>query len=432
MKQKAFDKAMEMLTSEDDGRVCKDIPDSACDEQPRNYFIHLLSLTSTKVADGLLDPKLVLSWLITHLGASSFFVGLLVPIREAGALLPQLFTAQHIRALKIRKWVWAFGSIVQGTCTIGIGLAALFLSGSELGWAIVILLSILAVARSLCSVSYKDVLGKTISKSKRGSTTGLATSLASAFVMIFALIITFDLFDRFLLILTALFVAGCLWLTAGVIFGRIVEAEGATSGGGNPFTVFKENTSLLKSDSQLQLFILTRALLVSTALAPPFMIALVSDIDKASSINLGLLIVASALASFLSSYVWGRLSDKSSRLVLILSGLIAGSVLSFMYLYQDLFLQIEILLPALLFVLMIAYQGVRLGRSTHLVDMANEDTRATYTALSNTIIGLFLLVSSVFSILGSVYGNEYVILVFGLMSFGACLSGFFLKEVQKE
>lgn len=432
MKQKAFDKAMEMLTSEDDGRVCKDIPDSACDEQPRNYFIHLLSLTSTKVADGLLDPKLVLSWLITHLGASSFFVGLLVPIREAGALLPQLFTAQHIRALKVRKWVWAFGSIVQGACTIGIGLAALFLSGSELGWAIVILLSILAVARSLCSVSYKDVLGKTISKSKRGSTTGLATSLASAFVMIFALIITFDIFDRFLLILTALFVAGCLWLTAGVIFGRIVEAEGATSGGGNPFTVFKENTSLLKSDSQLQLFILTRALLVSTALAPPFMIALVSDIDKASSINLGLLIVASALASFLSSYVWGRLSDKSSRLVLVLSGLIAGSVLSFMYLYQDLFLQIEILLPVLLFVLMIAYQGVRLGRSTHLVDMANEDTRATYTALSNTIIGLFLLVSSVFSILGSVYGNEYVILVFGLMSFGACLSGFCLKEVQKE
>lgn len=432
MKPKAFDKAMEMLTSEDDGRVCKDIPESACDEQPKNYLIHLVSLTSTKVADGLLDPKLVLSWLITHLGASSFFVGLLVPIREAGALLPQLFTAQHIRALKIRKWVWAFGSVVQGACTIGIGLAALFLNGAALGWSIVVLLSILAIARSLCSVSYKDVLGKTISKSKRGSTTGLATSLASSFVMIFALIVTFDLFDRFLIILTALFVAGSLWLFAGSMFAQVVEAEGATSGGGNPFTVFKENATLLTSDKQLQLFILTRALLVSTALAPPFMIAFVSDLDKGSSINLGLLIVASALASFLSSYVWGRLSDKSSRWVLILSGLIAGSVLLFMYIYQSLFLQVEILLPILLFVLMIAYQGVRLGRSTHLVDMASEDTRATYTALSNTIIGIFLLVSSVFSILGSIYGNEYVILVFGLMSVGACISGYFLKEVQQE
>ena len=237
MKEKAVEKAYAMLTSEDDGRVCKDIPESACDEQPKNFIIHLLSLTSTKVADGLLDPKLVLSWLLTHLGASSFFVGLLVPIREAGALLPQLFTAQYIRSLALRKWVWALGSIIQGACTLGIAFSAIFLEGAELGWAVVILLAILAIARSLCSVSYKDVLGKTISKSKRGSTTGFATSLASGFVLVFALLVIFEVMDRYYLVITALFVASLLWLLAGTIFSSVNETEGATSGGGNPISV---------------------------------------------------------------------------------------------------------------------------------------------------------------------------------------------------
>lgn len=431
MKEKAVEKAYAMLTSEDDGRVCKDIPESACDEQPKNFIIHLLSLTSTKVADGFLDPKLVLSWLLTHLGASSFFVGLLVPIREAGALLPQLFTAQYIRSLALRKWVWALGSIIQGACTLGIAFSAIFLEGAELGWAVVILLAILAIARSLCSVSYKDVLGKTISKSKRGSTTGFATSLASGFVLVFALLVIFEVMDRYYLVITALFVASLLWLLAGTIFSFVNETEGATSGGGNPISVFKDNLQLLNNDKQLQLFILTRAMLVSTALAPPFMIALVSELSGSVTINLGLLIVASSLASFLSSYVWGTLADKSSRLVLMCSGLAASAALFFMFFFKDWFASYELLLPAVLFIIMVAYQGVRLGRSTHLVDMANEETRASYTALSNTIIGLFLLVSSVFSVLGSLIGNEYVLFVFASMALLAVGFSIFLKEVQK-
>ena len=66
----------------------RDIPDAACAEEPRNRLVHLVSLSATKLADGLIDPKLVLSWLITALGAPAALAGLLVPVREAGALLP--------------------------------------------------------------------------------------------------------------------------------------------------------------------------------------------------------------------------------------------------------------------------------------------------------------------------------------------------------
>jgi hypothetical protein len=72
--------------------------------EPRNFLRHIAALSGSKLDDGLVDAKLVLSWLLTHLGAGTGFIGLLVPIREAGSLLPQLFTAGAIGALPRRKW----------------------------------------------------------------------------------------------------------------------------------------------------------------------------------------------------------------------------------------------------------------------------------------------------------------------------------------
>ncbi|MEM1409145.1 MAG: hypothetical protein AAGG79_00180 [Pseudomonadota bacterium] len=98
-----LDEAFERIAIDDEGRACRDIPESACREEPQNFFKHVGSLSLTKSADGLIDPKLVLSWLLTHLGAPTALIGALVPIREAGALLPQMFTAAKLRALPKRK-----------------------------------------------------------------------------------------------------------------------------------------------------------------------------------------------------------------------------------------------------------------------------------------------------------------------------------------
>lgn len=431
------------LTSEDDGRVCKDIPETACRHQPKNVVTHVISLTSTKVADGLIDPKLILSWLLSALGASSFMIGLLVPIREAGALLPQLFTAGALRRLPQRKWAWAAGSFVQGACAAGMALSALILEATTAGWAILILLAILAVARSVCSVSYKDVLGKTVSKSMRGRTTGLAASIAAGAVIAFALLLSSGLIEKQSLVIAGLLVAGALWIFASVMFSSLAEEKGATEGGGNPLTVARENFSLLVKDKQLIRFITVRGLLIATALAPPFMVALSGTGESGNGLQqsgigsllsgLGPLVLASALASLLSSYVWGRLSDRSSRKVLIYSGLFAALALALTagFDWQG-WLQFSVVLPGLLFILMIAYHGVRLGRSTHLVDMADAENRAAYTALSNTIIGLLLLAGAVFSVIAEYFGLRAVMIVMALMCLLSSWVALGLSEVQQD
>ena len=423
--------AMQAVNIDDAGRVCKDIPESACREEGSNFIRHVAALGLTKCADGLIDPKLVLSWLITHLGAPAALVGLLVPIRESGALLPQLFTAGALRALPRRKWAWAAGSVVQGLCAVAMAFSALFLDGVQAGVAILAALSILAVARSVCSVSYKDVLGKTVDKSRRGTATGLAGSLSAGAVIIFALLLSSGLVDRYVLVISALFLAGVAWIAASLVFIGLREEKGATEGGRNAFHAAIENLSYLKTEPQLRRFILVRGFLTATALAPPFMISAAFGKGGDSYGGLGFLVLASALASLLSSAVWGYLSDRSSRQVLLIAAIAGLVALTLTYIAGKYgWLQIHFVLPGLLFFLMLAYQGVRLGRSTHLVDMADKDSRAAFTALSNTAIGLLLILGSGFSLLASLAGPLVVLLVMALMCAMAAVFAVGLEEVQ--
>lgn len=434
MAETTLDRAYQMLTSDDDGRVCRDIPESACNHQPKNFLTHIISLGATKTADGLIDPKLVLSWLLTQLGAPAAFIGLLVPVREAGALLPQLLTAASLRKLAQRKWAWSIGSAVQGASAASIALSAIFLEGAAAGYAIVTALTVLALARSVCSVTYKDVLGKTVSKARRGTATGTASSTAAFFVIIFGIVLASGWLNRMPIVIAGLFVASGLWLAAALLFSTLEEEPGATEGGANPLAAARENFGLLAKDAQLRRFIATRGLLVSTALAPPFMVALgAPDGTENAFGGLGLLVIASAGAALVSSYVWGRLADRSSRKVLVFSAIAATIALAATLTLNALGLLEAIwALPAMIFALMLAYQGVRLGRSTHLVDMATEQTRAAYTALSNTIIGLLLALGGAFSLLAETAGVPIVLGVLAAMSALSVLVALGLEEVQAE
>ena len=83
-----------------------------------------------------------------------------------------------------------------------------------------------------------------------------------------------------------------------------------------------------------------------------------------------------------------------------------------------------------LFILGIAHAGVRIGRKTHVVDLAGGDRKAEYVALTNTIIGVLLLILGALS--GALLGFGLNIGV-GLLSAMAILGAVMalsLKHVQ--
>jgi hypothetical protein len=421
------------LVTDAAARDGRDLDADVAQRQARNFFTHAASLAMTKTADGLIDPKLVLSWLLVHLGAPVFFVGLLVPVREAGALLPQMPLAHWLQGVTVRKWIWVAGSAVQGLAALAIMACGLILDGWAAGAAIVGLLGILAVARSACSLSHKDVLGKTVAKSARGTATGFASSMAAAAVIGFGLVLTFMPIARIAIVLPAIAIAGALWVLAAMAFSTLYEKPAKVSSGKTEGARLA-GIGLLRDDPQLRIFIVTRGLLISTALAPPFLVSLAGAGNSDGSGGygaLGLLVLASAAASLMSSYVWGRLADRSSRKVLIIAGL-AGAVSlgGAVALNAVGLLSNSLVLPAVLFALMTAYHGVRMGRSTHLVDMAPADLRSAYTALANTLIGVLVIAGGAVSAFAAFAGPGVAVLLLAAASLAAAGVAAKLENVQ--
>lgn len=402
--------------------------DSTTDEQEgRNGLRFIAGLSITKVSDGLIDPKLVLAWLMTALGAPGALAAALVPIREAGALLPQVFYAALVDRTRQRKWIWTAGAVGQGVSAFGIAAVGLMLEGTAAGLAICGLLALLAISRAACSVSTKDVLGRTIEKRRRGAVTGMAGSVASIAVVIFALLLVSGLLQDKGPVLVAIALAGLFWIAAAAVFSTIEEPEAELDGGGGLPPVF----TVLKEDADLRRFIFVRGLLVSTALAPPWIVVLSGEGGENLLSRLGALVLASAAASFLSSFIWGRLSDRSSRTVLALSGGLASIALAAMVALWSAGLATAAWAgPSVLFVLMLAYHGVRQGRSTYLVDMSPEDHRATYAAVANLTIGLILLATGGIGGGLGVVGAAWAVAGFAVMAAAGGALAMTLREVE--
>lgn len=402
--------------------------DDAGPREARNGLRHAGALTMTKVADGLIDPKLVLTWLANALGAPAALVALLVPIREAGALLPQIALAKVVQGMARRKWMWVAGSAGQGVFAAAIVLAALTLSGTVAGLAICAALAGLALSRAACSVSYKDILGKTVEKTRRGAVTGVAGSASSAFVLGFALLLLSGLLEDRGPVIVAIAIAALLWGVAAALFSTLEEEP--TENTEDPPGV---NLSLLREDPQLTRFILARGALVATALAPPYMVLLAGGEGGAALEKLGALVLASAGASLLSSYIWGRFADRSSRQTMAVAGVCAAAAMMLAVALAVMGLAERWwAMPGALFLLMISYHGVRQSRSTHLVDMAPEDKRSAYAALANTCIGVLLLVAGAIGGAGALFGATTTLVLYAALSVLGAGIAVTLREVQKD
>ncbi|WP_208539258.1 MFS transporter [Algihabitans albus] len=397
----------------------------------RDALIHVVSLSASKVADGFVDPKLVLSWLLNAMWAPGAVIGALVPIREAGALLPQLALAPRIGAARLRKLYWTAGSVVQGLAAIGIAAAALLLEGTAAWVTVLVCLAALSIARSACSLSYKDALARTVEEGHRGRVMGAASSVGALLVFAFGAALASQVLPLTVPSIGLIVcVAGALWLGAAGFFVLLREP----SQGGNAVSdEIKDLFAPLFTDGQLARLVVARGLLTATALAPPFIVMLSAAGDEQRLGQLGPLVLASAAASIVSAYLWGQLSDRSSRRTLMLSGVTGAIVLGICATtgYSLGHLGGVIGSVCAIFTAQIAYEGVRSGRKTHMTDMASDDLRARYTALSNTAIGVLLLLGGGFGLLADVAGVPAVLAVFALLCAFAVPVAASLNDVQR-
>lgn len=414
------DNLYEKLVNEEDARVCTEISDEACRETPRNFLLILLSNGLTKLGDALASPKTLLPWMSAAIMVPAWIIGLLVPLRESGSLIPQLAIASYIRRLGVRKWVWVTGSVVQGITVLGLALVSVTLQGNTAGYAILALVILFSLARGFCSVASKDVLGKTVPKSRRGQLTGWSASAAGGVTVGLALTLLVvggvggvgDFYTELLI------GAGLLWCIAAVFFAGVSEFAGETEGGGNALSEAIRRLSILGTDRDFRRFIVARALLMCSALSAPFYVLLGQERLGSAPALLALFLGAGGLASLVSGPVWGRFADSSSRKVMAAAAAVssgAGLVLVLLAeLAPDLLAPVWVI-PVAYFVLSVAHAGVRVGRKTYVVDLASGNRRTDYVAVGNSVIGVLLLCAGAIGGLSDAIGITGVIAVLSVM-----------------
>ena len=427
----SFDRLYSTLVADEEDHGCRELPEDACREVPGNAARVVAGQSLQGLGDKIIDPKTVLVWLLNGLGAPAAAVGLLVPIRESGSLIPQAAMVPLVRRFGLRKLVWVAGAIGQALAAVGIGIVALTTDGAAAAVLILAALAVFALSRSLTSIASKDVLGKTIPRGNRGAVTGIAASVAGVGTLVLGAVLG-ALSDASSTTVLALIAAGAslLWLAAAATFVTIKEVP-SPGDESDPTATILEALALVRDDRPFRHFLIARALLFVTALSPPFIVSLSASRTEANLAGLGVFVVAGGVAGILGSPVWGRLADRSSRLVMTYAagggGLVVAVFLGFWWAgARSIWLG-----PAAYLVLALLHTGSRMGRKTYVVDLARGDRRTSYVAVANTLTGLILLGTGAISAAAAQIGEEWALLGLAIVGLIGARVAFSMEEIHQ-
>lgn len=401
----------------------------------RVRIIGAQALQST--GDQVVKASTVLAWLLAALGSPAWAIGLLVPIRESGSMLPQAALTPRVQRYARRKWVWVAGAAGQAFAAAAMGVVAATATGTTAAVLILLALTVFALSRALTSIASKDVLGRTIPKGQRGDITGI-TALVSGVVAVtsgLALRIWGGEDANTRVIAWLLGGAALAWVVALAIYATIREPAGDDK----PSTALEEegwivhSWRLLRDDAPFRAFVTVRALLLVSALSPPFIVALAAKHGSGGLGGLGPFVIASGLAGIVGGRPFGKLADRSSRRLMIGGAAAASAVILALVVLSNLpaIGDASWLFVAAYFLLSVTHTGVRVARKTYVVDMAQRDRRTEYVAVSNSAMGVILLGTGAVSSGLAQFNTEAALVFLAALGLLGVLIGRSLAEVSK-
>lgn len=409
-----------------------DLPDGVAHDVPDNGMRFIVANGLQNAGDQVINPKTVLPWLLTAQGAPGFAIALLVPIRESLSMLPQAALTPWVKRRAHRKSVWVLGSVTQGVMALIMALSAAALDGTAAAVAILLALAIFALGRCLCSIGSKDVQGRTIPKGQRGQITGLATVLSGVVAITLGLGVRWLGGDELPASALRWMIAASAvtWFLGAVVFHRVTEPAGATTH--EPAGAWvRESWELLVDDAPFRNFVIVRSLLLVSALAPTFFVALSAERGNGELSGLGPFLIASGAAAILGGRVAGKLSDRSSKSTMTWGAALA-SVILLAVIAQVTFAESwsAWALPAAYFAITLTHTGVRVARKTYVVDMAEGNQRTTYVAVANSAMGVILLVTGAISGGLAMLGPMWALGFFAVLGFIGVAMARALPEVS--
>ncbi|MCP4539221.1 MAG: MFS transporter [Chloroflexi bacterium] len=382
------------------------IPES---EVRRSFTLGIFNGAIFNLAEALIDPPLVLTWFVSQITSSNLLAGLVSPLGNAGWFLPQIFVSARIQRMERKMPSYTLTAVIR--IIVWILLAVMVWTVDDPQVLLVsffVLYSIARLTSGLAGLTFFDVVAKTIPARRRGSffswrqLLGGMLGLGGGWIVKTVLNHPSLPFPNGHALLFSLY---CVAIVPGLLsFIMIREPPRAVTN--VPVTIkdqLQRARQLLRENRVYRRHLSARTCLILAGVVLPFYGIYAKDRLGAPEGMVGVYVTTRIAAQMLFNLPWGRLSDRyGNRLAMRLLSLGSGAttLLALILIALVEFLQLQgTWLPYLALPLFFLNGAIRpaqvLSGSNFLLELVPEDERPLYMGLSNTLMGIIVLISGV-------------------------------------
>ena len=422
------------------------MPDTLTPNERRSFVLGVSNGAAFTFAESLIAADLVLTNFVGKLTTSNFLIGLVVQLRDAGWFLPQLFVSSYLQYRERVLPIYRAMAVVRVIAWLG--MAAVAFAVRDPG-ALLLLFFVLygvnSLAAGVAGLSFMDVVAKTIPAWRRGSffagrlffgsLLGLLASVIVGAALGGALGLSY--FDSIGVLFLVSWAAASLGLLA---FGAIreppgeIREESATLG-----SHVRRAARLPRGDREFRLLLTGRVMLMLSYVAAPFYGVYATRELGADARILGVFLAARTLSYLVANPAWARLSDRrGNRLVMLIAlafglfmPLVALATKPAMLLLGAPQAQWSLYYVAVFVLWGLFESGVGVGAANLLLDFAPPRDRVTYIGLTNSVLGVALLSTSLGGALVDLIGISSVFLI-SLGCIAASLVAFYKMREPRD
>jgi predicted MFS family arabinose efflux permease len=378
----------------------------------RNFFLGMANGSLYMLAETLVDASLVLTWFLARLAAPNILIGLVVPLRDAGWFLPQLFVAPYLGRLRYKMPTYASAALIRGMAWMAMAVVVLTQRNPTvliMGFFIPYVVN--SFASGWAGLAFMDIIAKTIPAERRGAYFGTRMLIGGLLGIAGSYVVRLALgeqlgqtFPANVGQLTA--IAGVFAVISLMSFTYVVEPPGEVSRVTNLFAHLGQAWHLPRRDRNFGFFPATRVALMAAQMATPFLAVYASRELGAGAEMVSLYLAANTAAALASNLVWSRISDRQgNRAVLRFASGIGLMMALLAWLIGPIGWALKLttvtawLFSAVFALVGVFQSGIGLGGMSLLLEIAPAADRGLYIGLANTVLGIALMSTSIGGIL---------------------------------
>lgn len=379
----------------------------------RNFTLHIINGALSGLGDALMDSRLIITAFLSQLTTSNVLIGLIAPLRDTGWFLPQLFITGLVERAPVKLDVYRATTIARAI-TWGFLILAMFTVRDSSLLLIAFSLAILglSMASGVAGLPFMTVTAKLIPANQRSTLFGIRQSTGAllgalaggtlGFVLGGGLGLTYP--QNF----GAAFAgAAAANLIANYLFGLMIEKPEPVPPRGHT-NVLKDlgrAWNVAKSDRVYRAYLIARSAILTGAASLAFLTVFAKRELHVPDAVLGSFVPITLITTLVSNMLWGRLADRRGGKLTMMLGAgvgIAFAVLAVTLTSGGVAKESALAVPTLAAAFVVGgvcNSAITVAGSPLVMEIAPAESRSLYFGLTNTALGIVMLLTSLLGVI---------------------------------